>query len=119
MKQRVQSAICQRCGKGFIVTRNYLDMLERRGVRVAKPLCCPTCFLRSGAVPKERGHVAWFNPRRHYGFITAEDGDEVFFHEHQILGGGSNSVDAGRAVRFHVLNTAKGPAAHNVEVLED
>jgi hypothetical protein len=77
---QLRSATCQRCGSGFVLTATYEDLLDRRGIKVATPLLCPTCFLTKGPMPKKRGEVKWFNPRKRFGFIVSEDGEELFFH---------------------------------------
>jgi CspA family cold shock protein len=80
------------------------------------PVLCPTCFMKVGPLPKQQGHVKWFNPRKHYGFIVAEEGEEVFFHQQQIIKGNGEDVHEGQEARFHVRYSAKGPKALNVEL---
>lgn len=72
-----------------------------------------------GALPKVSGRVKWFNSNKHYGFIVAEDEQEVFFHEQHLLPGGIKGPNKGQSVRFHVRNTFKGPEALNVELVVD
>jgi len=78
---------------------------------------CTTCFLKGGPLPKRRGKVKWFSPHKHYGFITTGEGEEVFFHQHQLLGG--KEVREGQMARFHVRYSVKGPEALNVELVEE
>jgi CspA family cold shock protein len=99
-------------------TTTYRDFLARRGARVVRPVLCPTCFLKAGPLPKQEGEVKWFNPRKHYGFIVTTEGDEVFFHERQILPSAQHAPEEGQTVRFHLHYPRKGPEALNVEVLE-
>jgi CspA family cold shock protein len=61
--------------------------------------------------------VKWFNPRKRYGFIVAEEGEEVFFHQRQILGGNEEEASEGQAVEFHVRDTLKGLEALNIELI--
>jgi cold shock protein len=119
MSRQLHSAACKRCGAGFVLTSTYADLLDRRDVKVVVPVLCPTCFLTRGPLPKERGEVKWFSPRKHYGFILSEDGEEVFFHERQIYGKHQNGLHEGQEVRFHIHYPVKGPEALNVEVLAD
>lgn len=119
MSSDLEMIVCQQCGRGFLMTANYRRLLTRRRVEVAVPMLCPTCFLREGPVPKEQGEVKWFSPRKHYGFIVTAKGDEVFFHQQQILDEDTSHVQAGKPVRFHVRASAKGPEALNVKVLEE
>jgi CspA family cold shock protein len=117
MASQHQVAVCQRCGRGFTLTTTYRDFLVRRGVKVITPVLCTTCFLKGGPLPKQRGKVKWFSPRRHYGFIVHGEGGEVFFHQRQLLKG--NEVSKGQTVRFHVRFSPKGPEALNVELVEE
>jgi len=62
-----------------------------------------------------RGTIKWFNRGRSYGFIQAEDGSEVFFHESAVvLGASDGSLTKGRAVEFEIRGTPKGQQAVNV-----
>lgn len=119
MVHQTQSAVCQQCGTGFVLTSSYTDLLARRGAKVIVPLLCPTCFLTQGPLPKQRGEIKWFNPRKHYGFIVSEEGEDVFFHEEQLLGHVSRGPEQGQPVRFHLHYPIKGPEALNVELIAD
>jgi CspA family cold shock protein len=119
MSSQLQSATCQRCGSGFILTTTYLDLLSRRGAKVVVPLLCPTCFLVEGPLPKQQGEIKWFNSRKHYGFIVSEEGEEIFFHQHQVFNKDKVKPTSGQPVRFHVHYPIKGPEALNVEFVRD
>jgi CspA family cold shock protein len=101
-----------------MLTTSYLDLLKRRGARVVVPVLCPTCFLTKGPQTKRQGEVKWFSTKKNYGFITSEEGEDVFFHERQILENRQESIQQGQVVRFHVHYPQKGPEALNVEVLD-
>lgn len=60
------------------------------------------------------GTVKWFNNTKGYGFITAEDGTDVFVHHSDIQGEGFKSLDEGQAVEFDITQGEKGPKAANV-----
>ncbi len=117
MSNRSDSVVCQRCGRGFIATVNYRDFLARRGVQVVVPVLCTTCFLRTGPQPKQQGEVKWFNPRKRYGFIVTDEGEDVFLHQRQILDGKCDRLHQGQAVLFHLHHSPKGPEALNVELI--
>ena len=117
MSRQTRSAACQRCGSGFVLTETYRDLLARRGARVILPVLCPTCFLTVGPMPKEKGEVKWFNPHKHYGFIVTDDGEEIFFHQQQILNQKGEGPQSGQKVRFHTQYRLKGPEALNVEMV--
>ena len=60
------------------------------------------------------GKVKWYNAEKGYGFITAEDGKDVFVHYSQIQSEGYKSLDEGQAVEFEINDGPKGPQATNV-----
>jgi len=60
------------------------------------------------------GTVKWFNDAKGYGFITSEDGSDVFVHHTSIQGNGFKSLAEGESVSFDVENGPKGPKAVNV-----
>ena len=63
---------------------------------------------------RERGQVKWFNGSKGYGFITREQGSDVFVHFSAIQGSGFRNLDEGEAVEFDVEQGPKGPQATNV-----
>ena len=63
----------------------------------------------------EKGTVKWFNGAKGYGFITREEGDDVFVHFKAILGEGYRTLNEGDEVTFDVENGAKGLQATNVK----
>lgn len=62
----------------------------------------------------EKGTVKWFNGSKGYGFITREDGDDVFVHYKAINGEGYRSLDEGDQVEFEIGQGPKGLQAMNV-----
>lgn len=63
------------------------------------------------------GTVKWFNSEKGYGFITGEDGKDVFAHFSQINGTGYKSLEEGQKVSFDVVQGPKGPQAENITIL--
>ena len=63
------------------------------------------------------GKVKWFNSEKGYGFITGDDGKEVFVHYSAIVQDGYKSLEDGQAVQYEVNDGAKGPQAVNVTKL--
>ena len=62
----------------------------------------------------ESGSVKWFNVKKGYGFITRDQGDDVFVHYRNIEGDGRRSVRDGERVTFIVVNGDKGLQAEEV-----
>jgi CspA family cold shock protein len=60
------------------------------------------------------GKVKWFNPRKGYGFIAADDGRDVFVHYSDITGDGYRTLVEGDPVSFDIVEGEKGPRAENV-----
>ncbi len=61
-----------------------------------------------------KGTVKWFNDSKGFGFITAEDGSDVFVHHTSIQAQGFKSLAEGDRVTFDVEKGDKGPKAVNV-----
>lgn len=60
------------------------------------------------------GKVKWFNEVKGYGFITMEDGKDVFVHYSAITGDGFRTLKEEDPVQFDVNDSPKGPQAANV-----
>ncbi len=62
----------------------------------------------------EKGTVKWFNSQKGYGFISRDEGDDVFVHFNAIAGDGYKSLEEGDQVEFEVTQGPKGLQAANV-----
>ncbi len=67
---------------------------------------------------REHGTVKWFNVSKGFGFITKDDGEEIFVHFRSIRGGGRRGLKDGQEVTFIVAQSDKGPQAEDVEGIE-
>jgi CspA family cold shock protein len=65
-----------------------------------------------------KGTVKWFDETKGYGFITGEDGKDIFVHYSSIQGSGFKSLTEGDAVSYEVEQGDKGPKAINVEKIQ-
>jgi cold shock protein len=61
------------------------------------------------------GRVKWFNDKKGYGFIAADDGKEYFVHHSSIEADGFRSLNEGDRVRFDEERGPKGPQAVRVK----
>lgn len=114
---------CAQCGTNFIFTVNEQRRMAQQGQAVESPELCPTCRSEtqaknapsdvSGIRFTERyyGEVKWFNEAKGYGFITRDNGDDIFVHYSGIEGEGFKALAEGQRVEFEVENTPKGPQA--------
>lgn len=79
-----------------------------KGAAAAKP----------SSAGREHGQVKWFNVSKGFGFITKDDGEEIFVHFRSIRGSGRRGLRDGQNVSFVVAQSDKGPQAEDVEGLE-
>lgn len=63
------------------------------------------------------GTVKWFNSEKGYGFITTDEGNDIFVHYSAIKEEGFKTLNEGEKVEFEVIEGDRGPQASNVEKL--
>lgn len=66
---------------------------------------------------REGGSVKWFNVTKGFGFITRDQGDDVFVHFRSIRGTGHRSLSEGQRVKFEVVESDKGLQAEDVSIV--
>ena len=71
-------------------------------------------YIFFGGSIMKKGTVKWFNSKKGYGFISDEEGNDVFVHFSALNMEGYKSLDEGQAVTFDVVDGEKGPQAANV-----
>ena len=88
----------------------------------AKPTKSPKPQKEAKAKPsggkREEGEVKWFNVSKGFGFITRDNGEEIFVHFRSILGEGRRSLRDGQRVSFVVADSDKGLQAEEVDSAE-
>lgn len=67
---------------------------------------------------RETGTVKWFSNKKGYGFITREEGSDVFVHFKSLSGDGYRSLNEGQKVEFIVTDGEKGLQAQDVVVID-
>jgi cold shock protein len=66
---------------------------------------------------RKEGTVKWFNSSKGFGFISQENGDDVFVHFQSIVSDGFKNLDEGQKVEFSVTQGEKGLQASDVKVI--
>jgi CspA family cold shock protein len=66
-----------------------------------------------------KGTVKWFNAEKGFGFITDENGVDVFVHFSEIKMNGYKTLEEGEKVNFDIKETPKGNLSQNVTVIEE
>ena len=66
---------------------------------------------------RQVGTVKWFNDSKGFGFITREEGDDLFVHHNSIIADGFKTLKENAKVEFDVVKTDKGEAAAKVVAL--
>ncbi len=61
-----------------------------------------------------KGTVKWFSNQKGYGFISTEEGKDIFVHHSAIQGEGYKTLQQGQAVEFEITQSPKGEQAANV-----
>jgi CspA family cold shock protein len=78
---------------------------------------CSYINLKETSITMEQGTVKWFNDAKGYGFISRQNGEDVFVHYSAIQAGGFRSLQEGQTVQFNVVKGPKGWQAENVQAV--
>ena len=76
-----------------------------------------TYFTTQGGMIMCTGNVKWFNAEKGYGFITTDEGKDVFVHYSSIQADGFRSLEEGQTVTFEIVEGDRGQQAANVTVV--
>jgi CspA family cold shock protein len=68
---------------------------------------------------RREGEVTWFNDQKGFGFITGDDGMDVFVHYTEIVRDGFQTLETGERVTYGVTDEEVGPKAVDVRLKED
>jgi cold shock protein len=86
-----------------------------RSTSAARPRSKAAAAAVSG---KETGSVKWFSASKGFGFITRDNGEDIFVHFRSISGNGHRILREGQRVEFAVTEGSKGPQAEDVVALK-
>ena len=90
----------------------------KKTTKVPNKAPAKTAVTTKSSAKREEGEVKWFNVTKGFGFITRDNGEEIFVHFRSILGEGRRSLRDGQRVSYVVSDSDKGPQAEEVEGLE-
>tara|TARA_R110001592_G_scaffold363248_6_gene682347 strand:- start:47261 stop:47725 length:465 start_codon:yes stop_codon:yes gene_type:complete len=91
---------------------------KSKSPRAQKPAGKSAPRAPAGGGSREQGQVKWFNVSKGFGFITKDDGEEIFVHFRAIRDGGRRGLKDGQRVSFIVAESDKGPQAEDVEGID-
>jgi CspA family cold shock protein len=112
---------CQQCGKQFIFTVERQRQMSERGLEVVVPDLCEACTQRVRYGGKLHGRIKWFSLDKGWGFITQDDGSDIFVHRDGISlsdEGVLPPLEEGQEVLYQVIDTPKGAQAVKVTLYE-
>ena len=101
----------------FVLSLFVLLLLSAYWSNAIKPTQKPTDHRSGELLERESGKVKWFNANKGSGFITRENGEDVFVHFRSIRGKGHRVLRDGQRVDFFVSDGEKGLQAEDVEVV--
>ena len=90
-------------------------MMEENVILSVKDLVVK--FKLRGRILMKTGTVKWFDSAKGFGFITSDEGNDVFVHFSAIVSTGFKTLEEGQKVSFEVTEGARGPQAANVTVI--
>lgn len=109
----IQHEVCEKCKNQLksILSNDEMKLFEDSFYKATRGYV----FMRKGEKVKMTGKVKWFNNQRGFGFISGDDGKEVFVHYSGIVGEGFRELAEAEPVEYDVIDTEKGVQAVNVK----
>jgi CspA family cold shock protein len=108
---------CQECGQQFIFTVETQRQMAGKGLEVSVPEECSACTRKVNYGGRLHGRIKWFELGKGYGFISEDNGKELFFHRSGVPlteEGNLPSLEEGQEVLYDVKESPKGPQAVQV-----
>jgi len=119
MTYRDQLLTCTACGKQFVYRVEEQRSQVEAGFEPEIPEKCENCREKRELGPGlHAGVVKWYRDDKHFGFITVQDGGDVFFHRSGVASDQEQVFQEGASVWFEVTTTDRGPQAINVHLRE-
>lgn len=119
MAYRDQLLTCEECGKQFVYRVEEQRAQEALGFAPEAPTKCPACREQEALGPGLRaGVIKWYREDKHFGFITQQNGGDVFFHRSAVESDQERIFQENTPVWFEVISTDRGPQAVNVHLRE-
>ena len=106
---KARYARCRSCGILF---------LQDKDASAGERVVCPGCRALERITGPHQGRVKWYDARKRYGFIEANDGAAIFLHA-SVLPPSRRRLRPGARVRFLIEQTERGPQAGQVTLLPD
>jgi CspA family cold shock protein len=100
------------------IGKNRVGAQAKANIAMSKPLHKKEGVSENTLVKRDAGQVKWFNSSKGFGFITREDGQDIFVHFRSIRGDGRRFLRDGQKVDFVTGHGEKGLQAEDVILLE-
>ncbi len=113
-----RSLVCSSCRVRFLWTAAQQRESAAQNPVVQPPSLCPGCWALRNLTTRQRGVVRWYDPRKGYGVIRNQDGEDVFVHRSALSREGGGRLRAGQQVEYQVEQTEKGSVAQEVIVVQ-
>jgi CspA family cold shock protein len=117
MTYRDMFVTCQECGKQFVFTVEKQRQMTELGRDPSAPDMCNTCTQKVKYGDKMHGRIKWFSTEKGYGFISQDDGSEIFVHRNSLIPDSDGQIppmEEGQEVLYKAMDSPKGPQAVQV-----